>query len=214
MSLFSLCTHGLCTESRLSSKKHGSSRLIVRCPPRSHQLQVGKFSATLSPVYATIRSVFFGLLFSFLLHPVFLTCPSLLSCFSPSRKGLSPEMVRPPLASDLPPGPWRSETAPWLSFRSLALCSISSVKCTLHIVRDAGLQDLLKLLLQKVHMCDFSSVCSVFMWCLRSLLRIKFATNCSTFLYGILGNYSERRFCSKLYMHARSFPHESTLCAG
>ena len=139
---------------------------------------------------------------------------SLLSCFSPSRKGLSPEMVRPPLASDLPPGPWRSETAPWLSFRSLALCSISSVKCTLHIVRDAGLQDLLKLLLQKVHMCDFSSVCSVFMWCLRSLLRIKFATNCSTFLYGILGNYSERRFCSKLYMHARSFPHESTLCAG
>ena len=63
MSLFSLCTHGLCTESRLSSKKHGSSRLIVRCPPRSHQLQVGKFSSTLSPVYATIRSVFFGLLF-------------------------------------------------------------------------------------------------------------------------------------------------------
>ena len=63
MSLFSLCTHGLCTESRLSSKKHGSSRLIVRCPPRSHQLQVGKFSATLSPVYTTIRSVFFGLLF-------------------------------------------------------------------------------------------------------------------------------------------------------
>ena len=55
MSLFSLCTHGLCTESRLSSKKHGSSRLIVRCPPRSHQLQVGKFSSTLSPVYATLE---------------------------------------------------------------------------------------------------------------------------------------------------------------
>ena len=52
-------------ESRLSSKKHGSSRFIARCPPRSHQLQVGKFSATLSPVYTTIRSVFFRLLFSF-----------------------------------------------------------------------------------------------------------------------------------------------------
>ena len=139
MSLFYLCTLGLCMESRLSSKKHGSSRFIARCPPRSHQLQVGKFSATLSPVYATIRNVFFGLLFSFTLSfslillpfsPCFLklelsfSCPSplirttTLHCSGESSRRLLPVTHSPDLLRD--PGRGRRFsyrlTAPQIAF--------------------------------------------------------------------------------------------------
>ena len=58
-------------------QKHGSNRL------RRHQLPVWKFSATFSPVYAIIRSVFFGLLFLLVSYQSSLFSKKLkLFCFS------------------------------------------------------------------------------------------------------------------------------------